>query len=115
MGISRSYKLYMTNQATGKAVGFTIVGSDAGLLLNPVPTNNLTFSIAERYEAVIDFAGMQGQNVTVFNERNIGADTNFFGTDKIMRFVVGNTVTSTQNNGPIKNPLRVVSRSPLNS
>jgi bilirubin oxidase len=85
MGISRSYKLYMTNQATGKAVGFTMVGSDAGLLLHPVPTNNLTISIAERWEAVVDFTGMSGQNVTLFNERNVGVDTQFFGTDQVMR------------------------------
>jgi bilirubin oxidase len=108
MGISRSYMLYMTNQATGKAVPFTVVGADTGLNLNPVVTNNLTISIAERWEAVIDFTGMNNQNVTMFNERQVGADTDFFGTDRIVRFVVGNTVTSTQNNGPIRNPLRTV-------
>jgi bilirubin oxidase len=108
MGISRSYKLYMTNQATNKAVPFTIVGSDTGQTLSPVVTNNLTMSIAERWEAVIDFTGMNNQNVTIFNERQVGADVDFFGTDRILRFVVGNTVTSTQNNGAIRNPLRTV-------
>jgi bilirubin oxidase len=67
-GISRTFKAYMTNQATGKAVPFTVVGGDAGLATHAVDTNNLTMSIGERWEVIIDFAGMNGQNVTMFNE-----------------------------------------------
>jgi len=45
-----------------------VVGGDDGLATNPVTINNLTMSIGERWEVVIDFAGMAGQNVTMFNE-----------------------------------------------
>jgi len=96
------------DQQNNKGVNFTVVGSDCGLLMKPVPTDVLTMSIAERWEVVVDFAPYAGQNVTMHNQKGVGADADFDGTDRVMRFVVGKTVTSQQNNGAIPSTLREV-------
>lgn len=85
-----------------------MIGSDAGLLLNPVEITAFDISIAERWEAVIDFANYQGQNLTLTNGRDVAADLDFFATDRIMQFRVGKTVTDTTGNGVLPSPLRSV-------
>jgi bilirubin oxidase len=82
------------------------IGSDCGLLAKPVTTDTLTMSIAERWEAIIDFAPYKGQNITLMNQRGVGADQDFDNTDKVLRFVVGNTVSDNTNNGAIPATLR---------
>lgn len=85
MAVSRSFILYMNaDQKNNAAVPWTVVGSDAGLSLKPVQTNTLTISIAERWEVVVDFAQYAGQNVTVKNQRDVGVDDDFVGTDRLM-------------------------------
>jgi bilirubin oxidase len=96
------------DQQKNAAVPFTVVGADAGLIAKPVVTNNVTMSIAERWEVVIDFSKYAGQNVTMYNMKQTAADIDYPATDRIMRFVVGNTVSSTAGNGDIPNPLRSV-------
>lgn len=109
LGISRTYKLFLqADQQNNKGVNFTIIGSDAGLLAKPVPTDVLTMSIAERWEAIIDFTPFAGQNLTLRNQKGVGADSDFDATDRVLRFVVGKTVSDTSNNGAIPNPLRTV-------
>lgn len=86
MGISRSFILYMNaDQQNNATVPWTVIGSDAGLSLKPIQTDTLTISIAERWEVVVDFAQYAGQNVTVKNQRNVGADEDYAGTDRLMR------------------------------
>jgi bilirubin oxidase len=85
MAVSRSFILYMNaDQKNNATVPWTVVGSDAGLSLKPVQTNTLTISIAERWEVVVDFAQYAGQNVTVKNQRDVGVDDDFVGTDRLM-------------------------------
>lgn len=126
MAVSRSFILYMNaDQQKNATIPWTVIGSDAGLSLKPIQTDTLTISIAEKWEVVVDFAQYAGQNVTVKNQRDVGADEDYAGTDRLMSkaprryptllranhvtgFVVGQTVTSTANNGPIPNPLRAV-------
>lgn len=57
--------------------------------------------MAERYEIVVDFAAYAGRNVTMMNSRDVMADEDYAGTDRVMRFVVGTTVTDTSNNGAL--------------
>ena len=100
--ISRTYSLYLTadnNPAT--RLPFTVVGADAGYLDHPVPTSSLVIAMAERYEIVIDFAQFKGQNLTLGNERNFQTNPDFPATDRVLRFVVGDTVTDPSNNGPL--------------
>jgi len=97
--ISRSFKLYFeADGALGKQIPFNVIASDAGLLSKPVSTNTLEISMAERWEVVFDFAAYAGKNVTIRNSRDVMTDEDYNGTDKVMRFVVGTTVSSTLNN-----------------
>ena len=57
--------------------------------------------MAERWEIVFDFAAFTNKNITLRNSRNVQADEDYEGTDRVMRFVVGNTVSDTTNNGPV--------------
>ncbi|OQO12394.1 hypothetical protein B0A48_03036 [Cryoendolithus antarcticus] len=107
--ISRSFQLYF--EASGKLgtrITFNVVASDAGLLLKPVASTQLDISMAERWEVVFDFAGLQGQNVTLRSNANIPSVTPYLHTDKVMRFVVGSTVTDSSNNDALPAKLRDV-------
>jgi bilirubin oxidase len=117
--ISRSYKLYLVaDNAPNTRLPFTVVGADAGYLdhrklisftslyiradnYEAVPTDNLVIAMAERYEVVIDFAAYAGQNLTLKNEQQFQTNEDYPATDRVLRFVVGNTVKDTSNNGPI--------------
>ncbi|KAF2094723.1 oxidase cueO precursor [Rhizodiscina lignyota] len=107
--VSRSFELSLVEDTkTSTKIPMTVIGSDTGLLLNSVQTTDLDISMAERWEVVIDFASYAGKNLTFKNVGDIGADTKYAGTDRVMRFVVGTVVTSTENNGPIPSKLRDV-------
>lgn len=105
--ISRSFQLYFEGP-TGARTNFKVVGSDAGLLLNPVDTTQLDISMAERWEVVYDFSAYKNQNVTLRNNNDIATITPYIHTDKVMRFIVGDTVTDTRNNGDLPTKLRDV-------
>ncbi|CAZ82072.1 unnamed protein product [Tuber melanosporum] len=79
---------------------FHVIGSDAGLMSNPVETESLVSAMAERWEIVIDFSDVAGQNVTMY-QANCFVDTAYTGSDKIMQFRVGTTVSSEVGNGPL--------------
>ncbi|KAF2729120.1 oxidase cueO precursor [Polyplosphaeria fusca] len=107
--ISRAFKLYFeADTAVGKKIPFTMIASDAGLLTKPVTTDNLEISMAERWEAVVDFGAFAGKNITLRNSRKVQADEDYNSTDKVMKFVVGKTVTSQQGNGNLPSTLRTV-------
>ncbi|PVI04475.1 oxidase cueO precursor [Periconia macrospinosa] len=100
-GISRSFQLsFESSDAVGKQIPFTVFASDAGLTLNPVQTNDLYISVAERWEVIFDFTNFAGKNVTIKNARKVAADEDYNSTDQVMRFVVGNTVSDSSNNLP---------------
>jgi bilirubin oxidase len=97
--VSRSFQLYAeADKKPGTRLPFYVVGSDAGLLSAPVQTTQLDISMAERYEVVFDFAGLEGQNITLRNMRGVAADDDYAATDRVMRFVVGKSVSSQANN-----------------
>lgn len=62
--------------------------------------------MAERYEVIIDFANLKGQNVTLLNGRGLGENADYAATDKVMRFVVGDSVSDNSNNGDVPQTLR---------
>lgn len=94
--ISRSFQLYFEDPS-GARTNFQVVGSDAGLLLNAVDSTQLDISMAERWEVIYDFTNYKNQNVTLRNNNNIDTITPYINTDKVMRFVVGDTVTDAKN------------------
>ncbi|KAK4183512.1 putative bilirubin oxidase precursor [Podospora australis] len=90
--VSRTFQLYFQRQTGSTAkINFQVIATDAGLMTKPVTTNNLYISIGERYEVIFDFAPFAGQNITLRNSEDVGADDDYLHTDKVMRFVVGST------------------------
>ncbi|KAL1297993.1 hypothetical protein AAFC00_006499 [Neodothiora populina] len=111
--ISRSFQMYFeADKKAGTRLGFNVIGSDTGLLTKPIPATQLDISMAERWEIVFDFTGYEGQNVTLRNNRKVGADDDYAGTDKVMRFVIGSKITSQDGNGPLPATLRSVKYPP---
>ena len=107
--ISRSFELYFEPSAkTGTRANMKVVGSDAGLLLNPVDTDQLDISMAERWEVVFDFSKYKNQNVTLRSNAKVADVDPYIHTDKVMRFVVGDTVTSDYHNKELPSKLRDV-------
>ncbi len=106
--LSRTFSLSFQQDGTTAKIPFNVVGSDAGLLTRPVSTNSLDISMGERWEVVFDFASFAGKNITLRNERDVQADEDFIHTNKVMRFVVGSSVSDTSNNGNLPTTLRQV-------
>jgi bilirubin oxidase len=107
--ISRSWELYFEPSAkVGTKLNMKVVGSDAGLLTKPVDTTQLDISMAERWEVVFDFSGYKNQNVTLRSNAKVADVDPYLHTDKVMRFVVGDTVTSDKKNEALPNKLRDV-------
>jgi len=100
--ISRTYSLYLVADSDPNThLPFTVVASDAGYLDHPVITTSLVIAMAERYEIVIDFDKYKNQNLTLMNERSFQTNPDYPATDRVLRFVVGNQVTSSDGNGDI--------------
>jgi bilirubin oxidase len=104
MSVSRPYDLYLVDE-DGNWLDFQVIASDSGLFGHPVLTNDLTISMGERYEIVVDFSGVRGQNITLANKLQNPTIVDFENTDKVMRFVVGNKVTDSNDNGPVPDVL----------
>ncbi|KAK4663750.1 hypothetical protein QC763_611170 [Podospora pseudopauciseta] len=95
--VSRTFKLYFQRQTGSSAkIPFQVIATDAGLMTSPATTNDLYISMGERYEVVFDFSPFAGQNITLRNTDDVGQDDDYLHTNKVMRFIVGNTpVTDT--------------------
>jgi hypothetical protein len=111
--ISRSWELYFEPSAkAGTKLNMKVVGSDAGLLTKPVDTTQLDISMAERWEVVFDFSAYKNQNVTLRSNAKVADVDPYLHTDKVMRFVVGDTVSSTDKNDELPAKLRDVNFPP---
>jgi bilirubin oxidase len=62
--------------------------------------------MGERYEIIIDFASLEGKNITLKNDRGSSVAYDYTATDKVMRFIVGNCTSNSSNNGAIPSILR---------
>ena len=61
--------------------------------------------MGERYEVVFDFSAYKGQNITLKNMMAQPDIHEFDNTDKVMQFVVGNSVSDSSNNGDVPQTL----------
>ncbi|WPG97477.1 Hypothetical protein R9X50_00025300 [Acrodontium crateriforme] len=105
MSLSRPFSLYFADP-TGSKIDFEVIASDSGLFGGPVKTNDITIAMGERYEVVIDFARFADKNITLGNDFNLPQQIQEFNnTDKVMRFVVGNSVSDNSNNGDVPTTL----------
>ena len=64
---SRFYKLQFVNERSGRALRFTQIGADGGLLRAPVPMTALLIAPGERADVIIDFAGHRNRSFIVTN------------------------------------------------
>ncbi|RDW80808.1 hypothetical protein BP5796_05506 [Coleophoma crateriformis] len=104
--VSRAFQLYFERDTkTGTKLPFTVVASDSGLLSTSVSASTLEISMAERYEVIFDFSAYANSNVTMRNNRDVQADEDYNSTDKVMKFIVGGTVTDPTNNGAVPGAL----------
>ena len=95
--LSRPFELYIMDESSTYQ-DLQVIASDGGLFAAPVTTQTVVLSMGERYEVVFDFSGFEGQNMTLGNQFQIPDIDNFVDTDKVMRFVVGNSVSDSSNN-----------------
>ncbi|KAK3705112.1 hypothetical protein LTR37_013479 [Vermiconidia calcicola] len=103
--LSRPFDLSFVDES-GETIEVTVIGADSGLLGSPVTTENIVIAMGERWEVVVDFSSFKGQNVTMMNTLD-GADIPMYAnTDRVMRFTVGNSVSSSANNGDVPSTLR---------
>ena len=47
-----------------------VIGKDGNYLQDPVPVSHIFFAPGQRYDVIVDFTGLQGQNITVTNTAN---------------------------------------------
>ncbi|KAH7385947.1 bilirubin oxidase [Pyrenochaeta sp. MPI-SDFR-AT-0127] len=104
--VSRTFNLSLHEDMAGEALEFIIIASDCGLFSRSIITNQLAFSMGERYEIIVDFAGYEGRNITVLNAQGTGSNVDYAATDRVMRFVVGNAATDCTNNDDVPSSLR---------
>lgn len=99
--ISRGYRLQLSN---GRPL--VVIATDAGLMATAQRVASLKIGMAERYEVVVDFAGLPvGQKVQLVN---LGVENavDYDDTGKVMQFEVAGPATSTSNNR-VPSPLTV--------
>ena len=105
---SRFYHLTLSNDSS-----FKQIGTDDGLLPNPVVKKDMLIAPGERKDIIIDFSKMAGQTITMLNDANgpypfgdVMADT--ATTGKIMQFRVNQPIKK-------KEPLTKVGNAPLSA
>ena len=94
---SRSFDLALTVKGSTARLPLIAVATDAGIMEIARSTQRLRIASAERYEVVIDFAGLAGRTLRLHNlkpENNIDFPT----VGAVMEFQVGTTVTKTGKN-----------------
>ncbi len=86
----RTFNVGLTNNKE-----FKIIGSDGGLLNNPINSSRIRISPGERYEILVDFTGMEGQNLQVIN----------YGSEIPMGVQGGPTMPMPAGSPPMDSPL----------
>lgn len=104
MSLSRPYDLYFADPS-GNWIEVQVIASDSGLFGAPVSTKDVTIATGERYEIVIDFSPYAGKNITLGNDMQQQQIQEFANTNSVMKFVVGNSVSDSSNNGAVPSTL----------
>ncbi len=87
--LARGYQLRMSNN-----MPFKVIATDGGFMSAAQTVTTLRIGMAERYEIIVDFAGLKGQRVQLVND-GVANARDFDHTGKVMQFQVGQTVTPT--------------------
>jgi len=113
--VSRTFDLSLHSDGAGDSIPFTVIASDAGLFSHPVETDHLGFSMGERYELIVDFAGFENQNITMKNLNAIPGNLDYAATDRVIRFVVGKAKGDAAPDKPTPSDLRYLPPPPQTS
>ncbi|KAF2643829.1 bilirubin oxidase [Massarina eburnea CBS 473.64] len=113
--ISRTFSFTFHEGLDGDEAEFQVIASDGGLFSHPVTTNNIEMAEGERYEIIFDFSNYAGKNITMRNQRGIGDMVDYAATDMVMRFVVGESVSDSTNNGDVPQDLRDIPAAPTSA
>jgi FtsP/CotA-like multicopper oxidase with cupredoxin domain len=81
--VSRSYRLALSNNQPMK-----VVATDGGLVPVPMSVTQLRVGMAERYELVIDFSGLQPGQQVILKNLGLPNNVNFSSTANVMMFEV---------------------------
>ena len=103
MSPSRPYSLYFEGP-DATHVEFTLIASDSGLFGKPVKSSEVAVGPGERYEAVVDFSSYKGKTITLMNAHIDDIDE-YENTNKVMKFVIGSSVSDASNNGEVPQTL----------
>jgi spore coat protein A, manganese oxidase len=91
--ISRGMRLRLSNGQP-----FKVIATDAGLVNKPITVTSLLLGMAERYEIVIDFAGITaGQRIQLVNT-GVKNTKDYDHTGKVMQFSVTGPATDSRYN-----------------
>lgn len=96
--LSRTFNISILDNSSGNALPLQVVASDSGFMSVSVTTTELIVAMAERWEVIVDFSGYENRNLTVMNQKRVFDSLDFPGTDLVMQFNVGSTVSSDTNN-----------------
>ncbi|RPA90442.1 Cupredoxin [Choiromyces venosus 120613-1] len=96
--ISRTFRSTLVQDGQKAAIPFHVIAADAGYLSSP--------------ETAANFPSYAGKNITVTNDRDVMADEDYNGTNRVMRFVVGTTVSDSIDNGALPPTLSPVNLPP---
>jgi FtsP/CotA-like multicopper oxidase with cupredoxin domain len=95
---ARFYNLTLAAAGKGKKVKappFWVIGTDGGLLDEPVMTNQLLIAPGERYDVILDFAGKEGTTFVLKNDAKspypFGETANPQTVGQIAQFIVDPT------------------------
>jgi len=67
IGPSRFYQLFMTKAQDQSSLPFWLIANDGNLLPKPVQVSSLTIGVAERYDVIVDFTGLEGETFYIEN------------------------------------------------
>jgi spore coat protein A len=99
---TRTYKFQFSNNQS-----FFLIGTDGGLLREPIEVNSLDVSPAERMDIIVDFSKLYGQDVVLQDEFELGNPTG-----DIMQFRVTKPLTC-PDHSRIPNHLSIIKPIPL--
>jgi len=104
------------NKTTNTTIPFIAIATDNGYLVNATATPNIIIAPGERYEVIVDFSALAGQQIVMMNSARTpfpgGAKPTVNGTDTIMKFIVNQPLSATPNtaivNGTLIKPTSLV-------
>jgi len=108
---SRFYNLTLSDGVSVSPLPFVQIGTDDGLLPNPVPKSTMLIAPGERKDIIVDFSKMVGKTITFLNDA-VGPYpfgdvlTDPLTTGQIMQFKVNQTINR-------REPLTKVGTAPL--